>query len=172
MASIKGLDSLMRKLDKLGGNTEHALQNAVKLTVFEAEASAKANAPVGVGSQADSGGSGSLRGSITHEVKRAPAAIEGRVFTNAGHAAYVEFGTGPVGAANHAGISPNVRVSWTTRKYWIYPITLGGKKTFRVTSGQPAKPYLYPAAVEHKDTLTRNVRRTLIDAIRRTAGGG
>lgn len=172
MSTIKGMNSLINKLSKLGGNTSDALYNAVLKTVLAGEASAKANAPTSAGSQADSGGGGSLRSSITQEVKRAPDRIEGRVFTNSGHAGFVEFGTGPVGAANHAGISPNVRVNWTTRKYWVYPITIRGKQTFRVTSGQPARPYLYPAAVEHKDTLTRLARSELLNAIRRTAGGG
>jgi hypothetical protein len=65
-----------------------------------------------------------------------------------------------------------VRVNWTTREYWIYPTVIGGEKTFRRTSGQPARPYLYPAAVEHKDTLPALARDELTKAIRRTAGGG
>lgn len=172
MSTIKGMNSLMNKLSKLGGNSNEAILAAIQKTVELAKESAEANAPASKGSQADSAGSGSLKGSITSEVKTTPTRIEGRVFTKAPHAGFVEFGTGPVGAANHAGISPNVRVSWTTRKYWVYPITIRGKQTFRVTSGQPARPYLYPAAVEHKDTLTRLTRSELLNAIRRTAGGG
>lgn len=169
--TIKGMDSLMRKLDGLGGNVMGALTESVNITTLAAEASARANAPASKYGQADSGGSGSLKGSITHEVKRGIGSVEGRVYTNNSHAAYVEFGTGPVGAANHAGISPNVPVSYTGRKYWVYPLTIGGKKTFRVTSGQPARPYLYPAAVEHKDTFERMTRITLTNALRRLGGG-
>lgn len=170
--TIKGMDSLMRKLDSLGGNVLEALRGAVKDTALAAEASAKANAPSSKHSQADSEGGGSLKGSITHEVKASGGRIEGRVYTKNDHAAYVEFGTGPVGAANHAGISPNVPVSYTSRRHWVYPLTIGGEKTFRTTSGQPARPYMFPAAVEHKDTFRQTVRQRLEQAIRRTAGGG
>lgn len=172
MSNIKGIDRLYKKLDRLGGNTKKALTEAVKQTVVQAEASAKANAPVGGGSQANSSGGGSLRGSITHKVKPSAAGIEGRVYTNNDHAGFVEFGTGPVGAANHAGISPHVSPSYTSRKSWVYPTVIDGKESFVTTSGQPARPYLYPAAVEHKDTLKMTVRSELLKAIRKAAGGG
>lgn len=169
---IKGLDSLYKKLQRLDGDTKGALRQAIDKTTLMSEASAKANAPVSGSSQADGSGVGSLRASITRELLISDVSIEGRVFTNAPHSGFVEFGTGPVGAANHAGISPNVSPTYTTRKSWVYPTVIDGEETFRTTSGQPARPYLYPAAVEHKDTLTTLARQELLAAIKRTAGGG
>lgn len=169
---IKNLDRLFRKLNAMGGNAMDAVENAVKKTVLAAEETVKANVPSSKYSQADSAGSGSLRGSIAHDVKRTGTAVEGRVYSNSGHSVFVEMGTGPVGAANHAGISPHIHPRYTLRSAWTYPIIIGGEQTFRVTSGQPARPFMYPAAVEHKDTLPRMARIELIQAIERTAGGG
>jgi hypothetical protein len=88
----------------------------------------------------------SLRAGIEHEVKSTTERIEGRVFSNAPHSVFVEMGTGPVGASNHMGISPNVNPTYTTRKSWAFPIVIDGEETFRTTSGQPARPFMYPAA--------------------------
>jgi len=167
--SIKGMESLMNKLNALGGSSIEALRLGVEKTTIAARDSAVRNAPAGKGSQADSSGSRSLKGSIQQETKLKGNAIEGKVYTKAPHAAFVCFGTGPVGAANHAGISPNVSVSYTTRKSWVYPTVIDGEETFRTTSGQPARPYLYPAAVEHKDTFPRLIRKELKKAIARIA---
>lgn len=170
MTAIKGLDSLMRKLDALGGDVKSALAQAVKQTTETAAADAKRMAPANSGSQAGGSGGGSLRSSISTEQKEQIGGVEGRVFANAPHAAYVEFGTGPVGAANHSGISPHVSVSYTDRKSWVYPTVLGGKETFVTTSGQPARPYLYPAAVMNKDTFKSITKLKLMDAIRKAGG--
>lgn len=167
---IKGLDSLARKLQALGGNLQGALYRGVEKTVLKAEGDAKANAPSGRGSQADSSGSGSLRQSITHEVKDVGNGEEGRVFSNSDHAIFVEMGTGAPGAVS-GGKSPNVGASYTTKDHWTYPIVIDSEQTFRVTSGQPARPYLYPAAVENKDSFVQNVENELREEIRKVARG-
>ena len=178
---IKGLDSLMRKLNALGGDVPEALNRAVTITCLSAEATAKSKASSSSRSQALSSGGGSLSGSITREVNRTTNAIEGRVYSNAPHAGYVEFGTGPVGAANHAGISPNVAVSWSTGPWkfsknskkagniipgggWIYRDEATGK--FYYTRGQPARPFLYPTAVEMKDQFKDITKAVLQISIR------
>ena len=170
--TIKGLKSLRTKLNNLGGDSTQALLQAMKTTVLLAQADARRNAPASKYSQADSSGSASLKGSIQSEAKVVPSGVEGRVYTNAGHAVFVEFGTGPVGAANQAGVSPRVPVAHTTRERWAFPIVIKGEQTFRMTSGQPARPYLYPAAVNNKDTLNEQCRRELVNALRRIAGKG
>lgn len=170
--TIKGLKSLRTKLKNMGGDSAAAILRAINQTTLLAEASAKANAPSSSSSQANSTGSVSLRAGIEHEVKSTTERIEGRVFSNAPHSVFVEMGTGPVGASNHMGISPNVNPTYTTRKSWAFPIVIDGEETFRTTSGQPARPFMYPAAVEHKDTHSENIRRELVLAMRRLAKGG
>lgn len=170
MSAIKGLDSLMRKLDALGGDVQNALAQAVMETAEVAAADARTLAPANSMSQADGAGGGSLRSSIATEKKTLPDGSEARVFTNAPHAGFVEFGTGPVGAGNHAGISPHVSPSYTTRKSWVYPTVIKGEETFVTTSGQPARPYLYPAAAANKETFVSLAKLKLKNAIRKAGG--
>lgn len=190
MSTIKGLDSLIRKLNKLGGDVPGALEQAVKQTAELAADDARGMAPANAHSQAGGSGGGSLRQSITTEDKQTDTGAEARVFSNAPHSSYVEFGTGPVGAANHAGISPHVSPSYTSRKSWVYPVYDGGKTAMKVvkgkvrkafglkskgisfvrTSGQPARPYLYPAAVKNKDTFQTKTRLSILEAIRKAGG--
>lgn len=168
---IKGMASLIKKLDALGGNVQEALNSAVRKTTIKARGDAQNMAPVGSGSQADSSGSISVRAGITEQFDMEGAALVGKVVSTSPHGGYVEFGTGPVGAANHAGISPNVRVSYTSKKSWRYPTIINGKQTFRTTSGQSARPHLYPAAVMNRDTLTITAENEVQEAILRTAKG-
>lgn len=161
-SSIRGMASLMAKLDKLGGNSQRALRYGVTATAEKARKDAQGMAPVDTTA---------LRGSI--RVKYEKNGLVGIVYTNNDHATYVEFGTGPVGAANHAGISPNVPVTYTKRPYWTYRLKktgADGKPVYIRTSGQPARPYLYPAAVMNKDVFQREVEQALRDEIRRLGG--
>jgi HK97 gp10 family phage protein len=83
---IKGLDSLMAKLDRLGGDVMSALGKAVKQTVEVAKADAQANIHnrTGMLSQSIAHGSG---------VEYSADKIEGVVGTSAFYADYVERGT-------------------------------------------------------------------------------
>jgi HK97 gp10 family phage protein len=168
---IKGMASLIKKLNALGGNVQAALNQAVKQTTLKARADAQNMAPAGSGSQADSSGGISVKAGITEQFEMEGAVLVGKVVSTSPHGGYVEFGTGPVGAANHGGISPKVSVSYTSKKSWRYPTVIGGKQTFRTTSGMAARPYLYPAALMNKDTLQTAAENELREAIRKTAGG-
>ncbi|GAX46769.1 hypothetical protein [Pseudolactococcus reticulitermitis] len=85
--------------------------------------------------------------------------IQGRYWNDSDVGMYREFGTGPVGEAHHAGISPEVHPVYTQTRwfipvdqvdvdleavYGIPKITLGDKEFF-MTRGQPARPWMYPA---------------------------
>lgn len=69
----------------------------------------------------------------------------GIVFTNCGHAAFVEFGTGVVGAG-----SPHPTMPWQYdvndhgEKGWVYYDEKQGR--FRWTKGMPSRPYMYLTA--------------------------
>jgi HK97 gp10 family phage protein len=170
MSEIKGMDSLMRKLNALGGNVPRALYQGVADTIEVAAADAKMLAPKNSSSQSDGTGSGSIVSGIQTKIKTLSDGAEGSVISTAAHSIFVEMGTGPVGAANHAGISPKVSPSYTSRESWAYPTVIDGEETYRVTSGQPARPFMYPAAVMNKDTFIRLTKLRVLDGIRKAGG--
>jgi HK97 gp10 family phage protein len=159
---IIGLDSLMRKLDNMGGNVIGALEKAVKNTVQVAISDAQANVPTDTGM---------LKQSLAHgsDVKVEPDKVIGIVGTNAYYAAFVEFGTGPKGQADHMGISPQVPVTYTDQPWVFYSEKFDSYVT---TKGQAAHPFLYPAAKTSEPVFERFVRVELNKAIAKTAGGG
>jgi HK97 gp10 family phage protein len=83
---IKGLDSLMHKLDRMGGNVLDALGKAVKVTTEIAKGDAEYNAPVDTGM---------LRQSLSHgtDVVYSEDSVVGTVGTSAYYAEFVELGT-------------------------------------------------------------------------------
>lgn len=116
---------------------------------------------------------GDLRKSIQHTTRDTGVVIETVVHTNSDHAAPVEFGTGPVGAANHAGISPFVTPQYRNDK-WLGMIP--GLKTendsgLRYIAGQPAQPYLYPALKDNEEELLQYLKEEIAAAIRRKIHG-
>ena len=172
MAEIQGLSELLAKLDRLPGQMHAQLRNAMQRTVERTAADARKLAPGRRGSQSSATGI-SLRQGITHHAEGSGGNIQGRVESIAPHSAYVEFGTGPKGAANHGGISPHVAVSYRSTP-WVYPVTTsqkvrlkksegGGSRNetttrFYRTSGQAARPFMYPASQQNKETFANYVR--------------
>ena len=92
---IKGLDSLMHKLDRMGGNVLDALEKATKQTSLAAQADARYNAPVDTGN---------LKQSISTEHERSTEAATSTVYTNVEYALYQEMGT--VNMAAHPYMMP------------------------------------------------------------------
>ena len=102
---IKGLDSLMAKLDAMGGNVLDALGKAVKVTTEIAKSDAQTNAPVDTGM---------LVQSLTHgtDVEHTATSVTGIVGTSAYYAAYQEFGT--VNMAAHPYMMPALNANKST----------------------------------------------------------
>lgn len=168
---------MVQKLNSLGAEAREAAAKAIYSTALKTRALAVAKAPAGHGR----GGSGemSIRSWITAEYKGEIAGMQrAEVVSNSQHSAYVEFGTGPMGAQNHGGISPYVSPSYTTAfyvrnpksrhfgeelrtpsgmPYWIY--NSGGQ--FYATSGQPARPYMYPASKEAEPILADEMEKAM-----------
>lgn len=148
MSSIEGLDELLDELDDLTNEILDAavigLSKGLKRTVGVAKALCQVD-------------SGQLRNSITSVVERKADTVDGQVLATAGHAVYVEMGTGPVGQANHQGIAP-VPVTYRTTP-WVYRSKKDGK--FYRTKGQPARPYLYPAYKQTKGLILNDVRKAI-----------
>ena len=110
---------------------------------------------------------GYLRQNIYLDTEEEKGVMRATVYTNVEYAAYVEFGTGKKGAANHEGVSPEVAVSYRMSPWWIHEDQLApgtGEKyhwfyvdtpegRFYQTSGQPAQPFMYPALKDNEDTV-------------------
>ena len=105
---IKGLDSLMHKLDRMGGNVLDALGKAVEQTTEVAKSDAEYNAPVDTGM---------LVQSLTHgtDVVYNTDSVTGIVGTSAYYAAYQEFGT--VNMAAHPYMMPALNANKSTLKH-------------------------------------------------------
>lgn len=114
---------------------------------------------------------GYLRNSIFADVEVGKNVAVGTVYTNISYSPYVELGTGPVGAANHNGISPEVNPTYTMEPWWIHEsqIDIGTAEEygwdyrdtpdgrFYRCTGQPARPFMYPALKDHEDEVLRRI---------------
>lgn len=160
MAAVKGAEKLMRQLNNLG-NVEPTLRSAMNLAVKGVQAQARRYIPNG-------GNTGELMRSIKTKVEIGEGMLTGTVYTNKKYAAYVEFGTGPVGEANHEGISPEVTPAYSQDGWWFpgdkitpqdaakyhWPsMTTDDGKILYFTQGQPAYPFMYPALKNQEENI-------------------
>ena len=124
--------------------------------------------------------SGELRNSLSMTIEQGRGEITAHVGTNKEYAPYVEFGTGPKGAANHQGTSPEVEAVYSLTPWWIhesqidkaaaqiygwsYIDTESGR--FYKCSGQPAHPFLYPAFSDNKEEIIKILVKGLEEAVK------
>lgn len=115
---------------------------------------------------------GELRQSIYADVSREHGKVTGTCWTNKDYAIYVEYGTGPKGAADHRGISPDASPAYTLSPWWIhesqvdrrvaerchwfYIDTPNGR--FYQCTGQAAQPFMYPAYADNKDIILKEIK--------------
>jgi HK97 gp10 family phage protein len=140
--SVKGVSSLLSKLNRLGGNVEKALQTGINQSVKKIQADAKLLAPVG--------DNGQLRNSIQANVETRNGSPVGVVSTNLHYAPYVEFGTGQRGEASSA--PPKWDGNLNYRQDW---------------AGMPAQPFMFPAAQQNKGVIPEIVSRVVRKEIRK-----
>lgn len=126
--------------------------------------------------------SGELRQSIQITVTNDVGAIVAHIGTRLEYALYVEMGTGPRGAANHSGISPDINPTYSTSSWWIHEsqVPAGTAEKYHWTTittkqgkfykcdGQPAQPYLYPALKDNEQTIGELLAEGWGQAIRKT----
>lgn len=143
--TIKGLNSLIRKLDALGGNSQKALKTGIRKGTMLVQGDAKELAPVG--------DSGLLRNSIQANVEEKSGDIIGKVSTNIEYGPYVEFGTGQRGEASPS--PPKSPENLSYRQDW---------------QGMDAQPYLYPALQQNKENVKKIVKEELKKEIRKLGG--
>lgn len=136
---INGLDSLMKKLNAIGGNSDEVLQEGLMLAGKQVQTSAKSNCPVNTGQ---------LRNSI--EVKPIENGVS--IGTNVEYAICVEYGTGSKG-------SPEV--AHTTKEKWVYK---SGDKFF-TTRGNKPQPFLHPALNQNRNNIGNIIKATFRKAL-------
>lgn len=153
---MEGANELIRKFQRLG-NSQQAAQIALggvhqgaKLVQGEAKILAPANR-------------GELRQAIKTRANLKESMAVGEVFVAVEHGIYVEFGTGPKGAASHSGISPEVSVSYRSTPWYVHesqidvgPYHFAKRGEFYKMYGEPAQPYLYPA-LKNNETKVQKV---------------
>lgn len=155
---IKGLDRLKSKLSTL----PKVLDEVVNSATYEITELVRSAAELRLSSSMKYS-SGELIGSLKSEVvENAEGKIVGRVWSDKAHAIYREFGTGPNGQASSKDLPEGVNPVYTQTR-WFIPaeevgidlneiygmpkIAIQGKE-FYITSGQPARPFLYPSLKE------------------------
>jgi HK97 gp10 family phage protein len=171
--NIKGLDKLMKKYGTLatlvaGQSMEKAVGNSAKMV----QAEAKLMCPVN---------DGELRRSIMTDTEVQDGKVTGIIYTNKKHGPYVEFGTGPAGEADHAGISPSVSPAYSQSPWWIHESQIDADTAekyhmfyidtpegrFYQSSGQAAQPFMYPALKNNEERATLNIKNYLAREIRK-----
>lgn len=154
MSSIIGVETLLKRLNSLGGNVEETLYKSIQKQSEFVKGEAKVLCPVDTGD---------LRKSIYKKTKRYKGKIVGSIYTNSDHAAYVEFGTGKVGERTNK--NTNFNVSYKQDK-WLANIPDVGP---RWVEGQPAQPYLYPALKNNEKKILENIKDNIKQAIKEVA---
>ena len=124
---------------------------------------------------------GTLRTTIGYSITSDGDISTAHIGTNSEYAMYVEFGTGPKGAANHAGISPEVNPAYRMSPWWVHESMLDPDAidyygwysirtkdgVFYKIQGQAAQPFLYPALKDNEQTVNSIVENGIIGALRR-----
>lgn len=151
--SINGVDSLMKKLNALGGNANKVLETSIAKQTKLVQGEAKDLCPVD---------SGDLRKNIFTDVKSENEKITGKIFTNIEYAPYVEFGTGKKGEASGGDKYPGP-LSYKQDKWRVNIPDVG----VRWIEGQPAQPFLYPALKNNEDLIKKNIKVDLKKEIER-----
>lgn len=138
--TINNIKSLMRKLERLGGD-QSALERGIKKGTLKVQGDAKLLAPEDTGQ---------LRNSIQADVESKNGEVVGRVHTNVEYAAYVEFGTGQRGASSPS--PPKSPDDLSYRQDW---------------AGMAAQPYLYLSAKQNEQAVRKIVADELRKEIRK-----
>ena len=171
--TIENLERVMAEFSRLEGpDREKAVQNGLRSVAATTQSIAKEMVDTD---------SGELKTSIRYKLEKEEGGINAYVYTNSDHAAFVEFGTGPVGAASGGSgaavmvsyslgpwkhVSKNGKVFYTD--YWVYRDADGN---FWATRGQPAKPFMYPAAQAGKKIVVPKMAKAFERFVKRLAGG-
>ena len=149
-------DGIIKRLEHIANNAENRVREAIQQSAEVIAADARALAPVGKHTQGANSGALTLSGSIDVRMDGTNATIT----CHAPHGVYVEFGTGRAGAAHHEGTSPGTIPRYTSGG-WVYPYWGDEGLAFAYTEGQPARPFMYPAAVQNREGTRDQVSKAI-----------
>jgi HK97 gp10 family phage protein len=156
---VSDADELDKKLKQLA---EIDMKRAVGEVIQIVRLAATLNCPIDTGE---------LQQDIAADVEGDSIRAIGTCWTNKAYAPYVEFGTGPKGQADHAGISPDVTPVYTQSPWWIHESQVDRRVAekyrwfyidtpegrFYQCTGQPAHPFMYPALHDNEDKILSNM---------------
>ena len=142
-AKLDGFDTLNKWLDDL---KKLPINVAIENVASKVREEARARVPVD---------KGDLLKSIQYRMDYGKTKAVATVFSNLEYAIYVEFGTGPKGQENHAGISPHIKPVYSVTGWTYYNERL---QKFISTTGQPARPFLYPALADNRQRYEKYIK--------------
>lgn len=171
---VRGMDKLKSKMGVLTEATKKGAENAL----YEMSQEIAGQAASNLSNIKNS--SGELVGSIKDEVEsNSSGNPKARVWTDKKQGMFREFGTGPKGEASEKDLPPGITPVYT-QKPWFFPVdwveedltelygipkVQGKDIEFYMTSGQPARPWLYPALKEiegrSEEILKRNIQKAI-----------
>lgn len=153
--SFNGANELLKKL----GQIDHNVRNDIMKMAVGKGAHLVRNEAVMLCPK----DTGQLKDSIFVMVEQNNNETVGTVYTNKEYAPYVEFGTGPVGAANHSGISPEATPTYRQTGWGYYDTE---NENYRYTNGQPAQPFMYPALKNNEEAVTKFISKEIINELK------
>lgn len=142
--SVEGLDSLLKKLDRLSKNSTKVVAKAIGEATKKVQGDAKDLAPV---REIDGG---RLRNSIQGTLKVKDSEVTGIVSTNVEYAPYVEFGTGQRGSQSN--IPSKSEVSLSYREDW---------------KGMSPQPFMYPAMKQNEEYIKETIKAAIVMEIKK-----
>jgi len=138
-----------------------AVETGAKLV----QARAKSLAPVRTGA---------MRNTIITQSSIEDGEAVAEVIATSPYAGFVEFGTGPKGAAS-AKILPD-GMDMPASKYkdtgWFLPPDIVKATGIHYTTGQPAQPFMMPAILSEQEKLKKVVGKSVTAILSRLYGGG
>ena len=152
----ENIDELLSDLEDLGENIVDALEKGVLQACQKIQREAKELVPVR---------SSRLKNSITAQTEQENGKVTGVVGTNVKYAPFVEFGTGPAGAASPKTLPEGINISYRPTG-WAYHDGDG----FRYTNGQPAQPFLYPAFKQNESHVLDIIANVIGEKIKKVMG--
>lgn len=133
---FRGLEEVLGELEQIADTNK--LDNALKMSCYVVERSAKQNAPKG------------KTGELARSIKSKVEGLEGIVYTNLEYAPYIEYGTGLF--AENGG---------RTDVPWKYQDEETGD--WYSTYGMNPNPYMRPALNENRERILKFIKESLVD---------
>jgi len=170
MAKHKPIKMLSADLYRIGENVQSTALLSQAASIVQQAAQAKARGRYTTGE---------LANSIGITIDQQEYGTVAHIGTNKEYAIYVELGTGPKGQASHEGISPDVTPTYRQTPWWIHESQVNPKAAetykwfyidtkdgrFYKVTGQPARPFLYPAINNNRARIEKALNGSFEQAV-------